>query len=80
MLSEALKVPQIHLSSKLISLKNKLRYAYFAIDCRISMINAGRQAVGEVKKVGKSRNFQPKVGKSRNFSPLKVGKSRNNFQ
>ena len=41
---------------------------------------AGRQAVGEVKKVGKSRNFQPKVGKSRNFSPLKVGKSRNNFQ
>ena len=33
--------------------------------------------VGEVKKVGKSRNFQPKVGKSRNFSAFKVGKSRN---
>ena len=30
--------------------------------------------VGEVKKVGKSRNFQPKVGKSRNFSAFKVGK------
>ena len=33
--------------------------------------------VGEVKKVGKSRNFCPKVGKSRNFSVFKVGKSRN---
>ena len=33
--------------------------------------------VGEVKKVGKSRNFHPKVGKSRNFSDFKVGKSRN---
>ena len=33
--------------------------------------------VGEVKKVGKSRNFQSKVGKSRNFSTFKVGKSRN---
>ena len=33
--------------------------------------------VGEVKKVGKSRNFHPKVGKSRNFSVFKVGKSRN---
>ena len=33
--------------------------------------------VGEVKKVGKSRNFRPKVGKSRNFSVFKVGKSRN---
>ena len=33
--------------------------------------------VGEVQKVGKSRNFQPKVGKSRNFSAFKVGKSRN---
>ena len=31
--------------------------------------------VGEVKKVGKSRNFHPKVGKSRNFSVFKVGKS-----
>ena len=30
--------------------------------------------VGEVKKVGKSRNFHPKVGKSRNFSVFKVGK------
>ena len=29
--------------------------------------------VGEVKNVGKSRNFQPKVGKSRNFSAFKVG-------
>ena len=33
--------------------------------------------VGEVKKVGKSRNFHAKVGKSRNFSIFKVGKSRN---
>ena len=38
---------------------------------------AGLKVVGEVKKVGKSRNFQPKVGKSRNFSTFKVGKSRN---
>ena len=37
---------------------------------------AGLKVVGEVKKVGKSRNFHPKVGKSRNFSVLKVGKSR----
>ena len=36
----------------------------------------GLKVVGEVKKVGKSRNFHPKVGKSRNFSVLKVGKSR----
>ena len=35
------------------------------------------KVVGEVKKVGKSRNFQPKVGKSRNFSVFKVGKIRN---
>ena len=27
----------------------------------------GRQVVGQVKKVGKSRNFYQKVGKSRNF-------------
>ena len=33
--------------------------------------------VGEVKKVGKSRNFHLKVGKSRIFSVFKVGKSRN---
>ena len=33
--------------------------------------------VGEVKKVGKSRNFHLKVGKSRNFSVFKVGKCRN---
>ena len=33
--------------------------------------------VGEVKKVGKSRNFHPKVGKSRNFFAFKVGKCRN---
>ena len=39
--------------------------------------NAGLKVVGEVKKVGKSRNFHPKVGKSRNFSDFKVGKSRN---
>ena len=38
---------------------------------------AGLKVVGEAKKVGKSRNFQPKVGKSRNFSAFKVGKSRN---
>ena len=37
---------------------------------------SGLKVVGEVKKVGKSRNFHPKVGKSRNFSVLKVGKSR----
>ena len=37
----------------------------------------GLKVVGEVKKVGKSRNFEPKVGKSRNFSVFKVGKSRN---
>ena len=37
----------------------------------------GLKVVGEVKKVGKSRNFHPKVGKSRNFSVFKVGKSRN---
>ena len=37
----------------------------------------GLKVVGEVKKVGKSRNFRPKVGKSRNFSVFKVGKSRN---
>ena len=35
------------------------------------------KVVGEVKKVGKGRNFCPKVGKSRNFSVFKVGKSRN---
>ena len=34
---------------------------------------AGLKVVGEVKKVGKSRNFHPKVGKSRNFSDFKVG-------
>ena len=39
--------------------------------------NSGFKVVGEVKKVGKSRNFRPKVGKSRNFSVFKVGKSRN---
>ena len=38
---------------------------------------SGWKVVGEVKKVGKSRNFQPKVGKSRNFSVFKVGKIRN---
>ena len=38
---------------------------------------SGLKVVGEVKKVGKSRNFHPKVGKSRNFSVFKVGKSRN---
>ena len=32
---------------------------------------AGRQVVGQVKKVGKSRNFYQKVGKSRNFSTKK---------
>ena len=37
----------------------------------------GWKVVGEVKKVGKNRNFQPKVGKSRNFSVFKVGKIRN---
>ena len=36
----------------------------------------GRQVVGTVKKVGKSRNFCPKVGKSRNFYLSRVGKSR----
>ena len=41
------------------------------------IINAGWKVVGEVKKVGKSRNFHPKVGKSRNFLLFKVGKSRN---
>ena len=45
---------------------------------RFSLISiSGLKVVGEVKKVGKSRNFQPKVGKSRNFSAFKVGKSRN---
>ena len=39
--------------------------------------SSGWKVVGEVKKVGKSRNFQPKVGKSRNFSVFKVGKIRN---
>ena len=34
-------------------------------------INTGRQVVGQVKKVGKSRNFYQKVGKSRNFSTKK---------
>ena len=29
---------------------------------------SGRQVVGQVKKVGKSRNFHQKVGKSRNIS------------
>ena len=38
---------------------------------------SGWKVVGEVKKEGKSRNFQPKVGKSRNFSVFKVGKIRN---
>ena len=38
--------------------------------------SAGRQVVGQVKKVGKSRNFHQKVGKSRNFFAKKVGKSR----
>ena len=38
---------------------------------------SGLKVVGEVKKVGKSRNFHPKVGKSMNFSVFKVGKSRN---
>ena len=42
-----------------------------------SFTSAGLKVVGEVKKVGKSRNFHPKVGKSRNFSVFKVGKSRN---
>ena len=32
---------------------------------------SGRQVVGQVKKVGKSRNFHQKVGKSRNFSAKK---------
>ena len=32
---------------------------------------AGRQVVGQVKKVGKSINFHQKVGKSRNFSAKK---------
>ena len=32
-----------------------------------SLHNPGRQVVGQVKKVGKSRNFHQKVGKSRNF-------------
>ena len=41
------------------------------------MTHSGLKVVGEVKKVGKSRNFHPKVGKSRNFSVFKVGKSRN---
>ena len=40
-------------------------------------VTAGWKVVGEVKKVGKSRNFHPKVGKSRNFWVVKVGKSRN---
>ena len=31
----------------------------------------GHQVVGQVKKVGKSRNFHQKVGKSRNFSAKK---------
>ena len=43
------------------------------------MYRPGWKVVGEVKKVGKSRNFQPKVGKSRNFSVFKVGKLRNVF-
>ena len=40
------------------------------------LMRTGLKVVGEVKKVGKSRNFHPKVGKSRNFSVFKVGKSR----
>ena len=32
-----------------------------------SFSHAGRQVVGQVKKVGKSRNFHQKVGKSRNL-------------
>ena len=43
----------------------------------LTLIGPGLKVVGEVKKVGKSRNFHPKVGKSRNFWVLKVGKSRN---
>ena len=42
-----------------------------------NMLISGLKVVGEVKKVGKSRNFHAKVGKSRNFSIFKVGKSRN---
>ena len=34
---------------------------------------SGLKVVGEVKKVGKSRNFHPKVGKSENFLVFKVG-------
>ena len=37
----------------------------------VSVILTGRQVVGQVKKVGKSRNFHQKVGKSRNFSAKK---------
>ena len=36
-----------------------------------SFTGAGCQVVGQVKKVGKSRNFHQKVGKSRNFSAKK---------
>ena len=35
------------------------------------IILSGRQVVGQVKKVGKSRNFPLKVGKSRNISTKK---------
>ena len=43
-------------------------------ECQPQFYITGWKVVGEVKKVGKSRNFQPKVGKSRNFSVFKVGK------
>ena len=49
----------------------------FATERQLLSLCTGLKVVGEVKKVGKSRNFHPKVGKSRNFSVFKVGKSRN---
>ena len=36
-----------------------------------SHTSSGHQVVGQVKKVGKSRNFHQKVGKSRNISTKK---------
>ena len=56
---------------------SNVHISFYSEVFKINVITAGLKVVGEVKKVGKSRNFQPKVGKSRNFSAFKVGKSRN---
>ena len=53
----------------------KTEYSQSTLHYRFA--SPGWKVVGEVKKVGKSRNFQLKVGKSRNFSVFKVGKIRN---